>query len=396
MSESRLAPPVRVLVADSGTAFKKVAAENLARKGFAIELAHTADDAFEKVRSFKPNLIFYDLETPGYDGFEAITLVGRTHSGKEARLVASSFHTGQDFASKALSAGAWAFLPKPLNAAAILDTALAVKRHLRRPRQLPRSAANPALKVVTLKCVRPSCDTPVAAFLLKPETLVPKADQFETPIYLEAVGAADFVDYNLLSVAVCPECYFAFDAGAPRRRAARSPKSAPPVVSPLPHFKIAADADDTLFSEDRSASAAIVAFRLAIESEKVLASVDSAEELDRLADLAFKAAAVAHLAGDDSLQDRFLAEAEQFLVPALEMEPSAAVYRGAYRLAAVYVFFLRDPDAARVARSFDLFDKPSAGRTRPRDARALQYYREAVTNIIAQRNMNRRSDYLSK
>ena len=393
MTESRIAPPVRVLVADSGAGTRRTVAEALTRKGFTVEMSENAEDAFEKVRVFRPNLVFYDLELPGYDGFEATALVSRMRFGREGFIIATSMHRGSEVAARARAAGAWDFLYKPLAEQDILQTALAIKRHLQRPNQMPRKAAHSRLKVTSAPCGRPDCQTQVAGFAIKDGTPA-KQDQFETPIYAAGDSAEGSVDYNLVSVAVCPECYFAVDVAAsqkPQAGAGAGAAAAEPLL-----FRIAASADDTLFSEDRTPSAALVAFRLAIESQKSVLTEDSPEMQGKAADLAFKAASIAHRSGDERQQDRFLAEAEKFCTDALAMDSSAAVYRAAYRLVALYVFFMRDLDAAKTLKRFDKLERPSDGRMKPRDSRLLATYRALAANIVADRNFYRRTHYLAE
>ncbi len=389
MTESRVAAPVRVLVAESEAALKKEIAEALTLKGFTVELSENAEDAFDKVRVFLPNIILYDLDLPGYGGLEAITLISKMRSGKESFLAALSSRQADEVAAAALQAGAWAFVSKPGPTREVLQLAGAIKRHLGRPRELPRAAQAPAFKVVAAKCARPGCQAQMVSIVPKVELQGGKADQFETTVYYPKSDDEPFYDYNLASISVCPECYWAFDTGA-------KPSAVPQAFAAEPAlFRVAAAADDTLLSDMRTPESALVAYKLAIESERVALEAGDAGRITSFADLLLKAAAVAHRAGDERERDKFFAQAERVCASALALEPCGAVYRAAYRLVAIYMFFMRDLDAARIYKRFDVLEKPPVGRMKPRDSRILANCRAAAANLIAAKNNYRRANYLT-
>ncbi|MCD6405076.1 MAG: response regulator [Planctomycetes bacterium] len=397
MNKSRIAPPLKVLIADPGALFKRSAAEALAEKGFSVDLADSAEETFERVRVFEPNIVFYDLDLPGYDGIEAVTLIAKTRPLKEGYIIACSVHAGAGLAGGVREAGAWDFMRKPIDVESLLDVVQVLKRHIRRPRDLPREAANSSLKVALGRCPRPGCNAPVAAFGLKPGAMVTKDDQFETLHYLKAARKHEFVDYNLLSVTVCPRCYFAWDKTLklPQNPLPAGPSICRGASAPV-LFRIAAEADDTLFTEGRTSAAALIALGLAVENHRASAAGESVEGQGILADLLFKAAAVAHGAGDDRQRDRFLADAEEVCVAMTGLAGCAEVYRAAYQLTAIYVFFARDVDAARTLKAFERLARPEKGRLKPRDSRVLEKYRAAAARLLAQRNRYRRADYFPR
>lgn len=392
--ESRIPPPVKVLIADAGAALKRSLSHALVEKGFAVTLAGTTEEAFEAARSTGPDIILYDMDLPGYEGVEALKLLSHMRGAPERYIVASSLHKGGDFARRALDAGAWDFAARPVEAPWVLETALAVKRHLRRPREAPRKPANRSLKAVVTRCTRPGCDASITGYELRGKAMVTAEDQFETPLYLRAAAGREFVDYNLLSVSICPSCYYAFDQATHK---ATAPGESAGVVKAAPRpelMRIAAEADDTLLSDERSPSAAIVALRLAIESARA-GDDGSPESSETLSDLCFKAAVVAHGTDEASLRDRFLAEAEETCTRALKGEPCAQVYRAAYRLTALYVYFTRDMDAEATLEAFERFSRPAPGRMRARDTRVLEKYHSAAARLFAAAGKYRRASYLA-
>lgn len=398
MSESRIAPPLGILIAHADSGFKKAAAAALAEKGFSVAISETADEAFEKVRAGGRDVILYDLDLPGYDGLEAVTLVAKMRAAKESYIIATSGRKDADIAKHAIDAGAWEFAPAPVTVDFLNEIAQAIKRHLRRPKDLPEKAVNHSLRVVTRKCPREGCGALVAGFVLRGSPMVTDTDQFETVLYVKARQGFELVDYSVLSVTVCPECYFAFDQTAAvwRKKQSQSltvPSRTAAAESEL--FRIAAAADDTLFGEDRSPQSALVAFHLAAASALRGARKGSADDLAAVADILFRGAAVAHGAGEERARDRFFAEAEEVCREIAALEPCAQVYRAVYRLVALYIYFARDADAAAAAKSFEKFTQPGEGRMRPRDSRLLSQYRLSAAKIMSHRDRYRRARYLA-
>ena len=133
MSQSRIAPPVGILIAHADAAFKKAAAPVLAEQGFSVALAETADETFGKVRAGGSDIILYDLDLPGYEGFEALRLTAKMRSAKEAYIIATSGREGGDAAGRAIDAGAWEFAPAPVTVDFLVETAKAIKRQSAKP-----------------------------------------------------------------------------------------------------------------------------------------------------------------------------------------------------------------------------------------------------------------------
>jgi len=399
-------------------------------------VAGDAEAAFAVVRRFEPDLILYDLELPGYDGFEALRLVSRMRGARGGKIVASSIHKGQETARRAREAGAWEFAPRPLEADFLYRTARAIRRHLHRPRELPESTRNGALKLVRRRCPRAGCGQSTVGFQLRPNTMRTSEDQFETTIYRAASRGHEFVDYQLLSVTVCPRCYYALDEAAPRARSAspggtsspgpassspggQAPRERPGGQAPRERpdgaardrqraaepagasgaslLRLGAEADDSLFTEERSPAAAVTAFRLAAANlEADTGQQPGGRDLSALADLYLKGASVAHFGGDESMRDRLFADAEKACGRAVELEGCREVYRAAYRLVALYVFFGRDADADEAMGHFERFEKPRAGRMRPRESRILAKYRKMAERLLCERDMHRRSNYFPR
>ena len=108
---------VRVLVIDDSALMRKLIPAILSRDP-EIEVVGTAMDgsfALKKIEEFKPDVVTLDLEMPRMDGMETLRHITRTH---RLPVVIVSAHSVKGAAAtfKALSAGAFDFVPKPSDA----------------------------------------------------------------------------------------------------------------------------------------------------------------------------------------------------------------------------------------------------------------------------------------
>jgi two-component system, NarL family, invasion response regulator UvrY len=104
--------PVRVLVADDQTPFRKAAAAVLGHlQDFElIGEARSGEEAVSVVATSEPDLVLMDVHMVGIDGFEATRRIVSAHPATVVILV-SSYRT-EDVEAAAAEAGALAFLPK--------------------------------------------------------------------------------------------------------------------------------------------------------------------------------------------------------------------------------------------------------------------------------------------
>ncbi|HVH85662.1 MAG TPA: chemotaxis response regulator protein-glutamate methylesterase [Terriglobales bacterium] len=114
MSDS---PKVRVLVIDDSALMRKLIPRILARDP-EIEVVGTAMDGnfgLKKIEELKPNVVTLDLEMPRMDGMETLREIMRTF---RLPVVVVSAHSVNGAAAtfKALSLGAFDFVPKPFDA----------------------------------------------------------------------------------------------------------------------------------------------------------------------------------------------------------------------------------------------------------------------------------------
>lgn len=115
MSSSR---KVRVLVIDDSALMRKLIPRILARDS-GIEVVGTAMDGsfgLKKIEELKPDVVTLDLEMPRMDGLETLRQITRSYRLPVVVVSAHSLN-GATATFKALSLGAFDFVPKPFDAA---------------------------------------------------------------------------------------------------------------------------------------------------------------------------------------------------------------------------------------------------------------------------------------
>ncbi len=84
-----------------------------ARVPFVVETASDGFDAGHKMAMFQPDVVFIDLQLPEVDGLELCRRIKEKADYSATQIIAMSPAGDNDFAMRALSAGATANLPKP-------------------------------------------------------------------------------------------------------------------------------------------------------------------------------------------------------------------------------------------------------------------------------------------
>ncbi len=106
----------RVLVVDDDEISRSVSAQLLLRLGCVVERANGGDDAIERVRTSRFDLIFMDCQMPGTDGFAATKKI-RAADGEAPPIVALTANTTAADRERCFAAGMCDFVDKPVRKA---------------------------------------------------------------------------------------------------------------------------------------------------------------------------------------------------------------------------------------------------------------------------------------
>lgn len=83
--------------------------------GYRIEVASTASQALDRLKTLTPALILMDLELPGKDGLSLTRLLKSMSPTAAIPVVAMTGHTSLQSRSDALAAGCVGFISKPID-----------------------------------------------------------------------------------------------------------------------------------------------------------------------------------------------------------------------------------------------------------------------------------------
>ena len=120
--------PARILLVDDDLALASLLREFLELQGFAVELAHRAEDALDAVSRRSPDLVVLDVMLPGISGFEALRRLREHHDVPVIMLTARGEESERILG---LMGGADDYLPKPCSP---LELAVRIRTVLKRAR----------------------------------------------------------------------------------------------------------------------------------------------------------------------------------------------------------------------------------------------------------------------
>lgn len=77
----------KVLICDDETSLRRVLKDRLQAEGFEVEEAGDGEEAIEKLKSFKPDLMLLDFVMPKKDGVEVLTEMRKNNSIKDTQVI---------------------------------------------------------------------------------------------------------------------------------------------------------------------------------------------------------------------------------------------------------------------------------------------------------------------
>ena len=111
--------PARILVVDDNERNRRLLADILEAKGYHAIKASSGEEALERVKSQKPDLVLLDVMMPGLDGYEVCQAI-RADPGNGLLPVVMVTALDSQERIKGLEAGADDFLTKPINTPELL------------------------------------------------------------------------------------------------------------------------------------------------------------------------------------------------------------------------------------------------------------------------------------
>lgn len=105
----------KLLIVDDEPANIELLARRLARRGFEVVSATSADEGIEKAASEKPDVVLMDIKMPVVDGFEATRRLKANEQTRGIPVIALTAHAMQEDRDQAVAAGADEYETKPVD-----------------------------------------------------------------------------------------------------------------------------------------------------------------------------------------------------------------------------------------------------------------------------------------
>lgn len=119
----------RVLVVDDDPQIRRVLRTTLVAQGYEVHDAGTGENALERIRSTKFDLIILDMNMPGMDGIETCRTI---RSGSDIGIIMLTVRDAEPDKVQALDAGADDYVTKPFGSAELLARIRAALRRVPR------------------------------------------------------------------------------------------------------------------------------------------------------------------------------------------------------------------------------------------------------------------------
>ena len=124
----------RVLIVDDELDHAEICAALLRRRGYAVAVAMTGDDAVELAHALKPDLILLDLFMPIVDGFSTAATLHEHPDTTGVPIVFLSACGDAASWARAVELGGASFLPQPFRAHELVECVERSLSRLRPPR----------------------------------------------------------------------------------------------------------------------------------------------------------------------------------------------------------------------------------------------------------------------
>ena len=120
----------KILIADDEPDILEIIQFNLQQEGYEVVTAKNGDEAFEKAKYFRPDLIMLDVMMPGKTGLEVCDLLRMNPIFKETLIIFLTALSDEGTEIKGLEAGADDYLTKPISPKVLISKVNAFFRRL--------------------------------------------------------------------------------------------------------------------------------------------------------------------------------------------------------------------------------------------------------------------------
>jgi two-component system KDP operon response regulator KdpE len=120
----------RILVVDDDAQIRRVMRTSLAARGYEVDDARSGEDALEKLRAGRYDLVLLDINMPGMGGVEACRTIRQERHGLELAIIMLTVRSAEEDKVEALDAGADDYVTKPFSTPELLARIRAALRRM--------------------------------------------------------------------------------------------------------------------------------------------------------------------------------------------------------------------------------------------------------------------------
>ncbi len=417
-----------MIVATGNAAEVAALQQVLSLDGAEAEVVTEGRAVLDLAKKREPQAVMIDASLNGLDLGHVSRVLARHPSTSATAVVVLAPADADEAAIRRLKAiESFSLVRRPLTCSTIRETFRSAVAYARKA-AAERDAAS--AKPGSSKLVR-GCDTllrrsiscpfhsfgvPVDHFQLRAGKIYSETDIFDQPVYKKAARDADFVDYNLVAVSVCRECFFASndpnyfeddargmatvrDRGEGVGRAAYRIDSltrgeisnAAGHRGLLAFDRLGREPDASFFGHTRTPEEALIVYELASASSRLLytsAPVRRSGELLRLGGYELRRASLhAQLQHPVEVVAKHRRAAAKWLAKAFGECKGAAMYKAAYQVLAVHISLGTDASGFPYLQA--LKDQARLSRRDQDDPVALEKFLRRAQNLWADRSMHR-------
>ena len=110
----------KILIVDDSPTDLQFLSEMLAKHGFMVATAGSAEDAMNKVKQSRPDLVLMDIVLPGQNGFQATRTLTRDEATKSIPVILCTSKGQETDRVWGMRQGARDYIVKPVNQADLL------------------------------------------------------------------------------------------------------------------------------------------------------------------------------------------------------------------------------------------------------------------------------------
>jgi twitching motility two-component system response regulator PilH len=113
-------PIKNILVVDDSPTDRQYLSDLLAKSGYAVTIAESAEEAFAKVKLKRPDLVLMDVVMPGQNGYQATRVLSKDASTKDIPVIICTTKGQETDKIWGMRQGARDYIVKPVNGPELL------------------------------------------------------------------------------------------------------------------------------------------------------------------------------------------------------------------------------------------------------------------------------------